>query len=172
MLPRRLGTHLTSNLRPCYTTTTRLKTLIPVQQRHPQLQTMKPMSQFATSVITTVVAASVGYYIGKTSGLRKSDNIHDLKEVAKVSPAVEDNFTPPPEGEKKEGKGKGKEAEEWESEEESDEDSGAEDGISGFEDLKEECKMVCLAFTTSCQTALPSLWVHGIDKVSRRIIRG
>lgn len=93
------------------------------------------------SVATTLIAALAGYYVGKSSGMRRSETISTLKETAKSSPARDDEFRPPQSlSSSVEDLGQGGESD---SDSEDEEDAAAAGEMKSFEDLKENnCKMV------------------------------
>jgi hypothetical protein len=102
---------------------------------------MAPITHPAFSILTTAVAAGIGYYIGKTSGLHKSEVIQDLQEKAKTSPVPLDNEflppAPPPQSSSPSDSKSATDAE-WEDSE----DDG--EGVSAFTEVPDDCKMVPL----------------------------
>ncbi|KAI5859163.1 peptidyl-tRNA hydrolase PTH2-domain-containing protein [Tricharina praecox] len=112
------------------------------------------LSHPAVSLLTTAIAASVGYYIGKSSGLRRSSVVHELQAKARSAPTSEDEFVP-----KKAEKGAAAVKEEEEEEEEEEEDGSDEEeeddsdddenaeGISSFPGNDEDCKMIFVVRT-------------------------
>ncbi|KAH8149512.1 uncharacterized protein LAJ45_06592 [Morchella importuna] len=118
---------------------------------------MPALSPPFTTLLAAVICAIAGYYVGKTSGLRKAENIHELN--GKDTVVLDDNFGAGADrntGIKaidKKGKGKAKvdaedgEDVEWESEDENGEDEEDDDGgvnINKFENSHEACKMVLI----------------------------
>jgi hypothetical protein len=91
------------------------------------------MSHPIASLLSAAIAAGVGYYVGKSTGLRKAEVIHDLKETAKETTVLDDEFTdkavPTPTQQTAEG------SEEWDTDDES-------EGVSSFPELSDDCKMV------------------------------
>ncbi|KAF8542272.1 peptidyl-tRNA hydrolase PTH2-domain-containing protein [Trichophaea hybrida] len=108
---------------------------------------MAPLSHPAFSILTTAVAAGIGYYIGKTSGLHKSEVIQDLQEKAKTSPAPLDNeflppsSSPPPLQPPSPPDSKAATDAEWVDSE----DEG--EGVSAFTEVPDDCKMVLVVRT-------------------------
>lgn len=107
---------------------------------------------FAT-LVAVVLCALAGYYVGKTSGLRAAERIHDLN---KKNPVLDDNFTASGTDKststKDKGKGKAKVDEgddgEWQSEDEGEDEEDGDGGVNikKFENSHEACKMVSIPF--------------------------
>ncbi|TGZ78712.1 hypothetical protein EX30DRAFT_129754 [Ascodesmis nigricans] len=102
---------------------------------------LTPMTAFAAALL----AGLAGYYIGKSSGMRHSETITTLKEIAKSSPARDDDFRPPGGSLSSSvvdlGKGGGEEEEQESSDEEED-----GEGVKEFEESRENnLKMVLLS---------------------------
>lgn len=124
---------------------------------------MPPLSSSPlTTFLAVVLCAVAGYYVGKTSGLRAAERIHDLKGR---DPALDDNFaasgmdrSTSTNAKDRKGKGKAKaedEEEEWESEDEEGDDEEDDDGgvnIKKFENSHEACKMVGTSVPTHLGT--------------------
>jgi hypothetical protein len=134
------------------TTPPRLKSLFQPYQAHPRPNTasMPSVSHPTVSILAAAIAAGVGYYVGKSTGLQKSKVICDLQEKSRDTTVLDDEFSAKP-ASKPESAG---DSEEWES----DDDDGE---VSSFPELSDDCKMVtdAIRFPTNSADVLDRcLW--------------
>jgi len=87
------------------------------------------------TVTIALLSVAIGYYLGKSSGLRKAENISDLKQRTPAGVQPDDEFVPPSTSD-----------DEWE---EAAGDSDAEENgeIKKYESSTEDCKMVFVVRT-------------------------
>lgn len=114
---------------------------------------MPTLSPPFTTLLAAVLCALAGYYVGKTSGLRRAELIHELNKKPTV--VLEDNFasagmdksTSTNVNDKK-GKAKVKAEDEddveWQSEDQGEDEEDDDGGVNikKFENSHEACKMV------------------------------
>jgi len=134
-----------------YPVTLRLESLslstvyLPRQPTNQPHNAMTPsLTHHAVSLLATAIAASVGYYIGKSSGLGKSSVVHKLQAKA---PTSEDEFMPKTAREVSSGDGG----------DDDDSDEGDSEDVSTFPDNDEDCKMVILSLSPSSLPPPPPL---------------